>query len=263
MDAKNYVANWLLAHPAIVGILLFLLGLSIVASKVLAPRWPVPPVEAPTWKKVLHFVFVNLPEFGRNLDGKTWMGTEFSVPFVSWSPRPNVSVDKAREVLNEPSVAKSVPPAKQDTGIIDSAILLCIGVIGFVLAIFLSGCAGFRAPAYSTLTAIVDNTGAVRDKLPSACEVVENAAVDAAKTKEEAMVTTTAIHNRCTTALTSLETVPKVARAARDGIYDSAALIKDPKALIGWAQSAINQYRDLSLILQEFKLMLPKIQGVN
>lgn len=137
--ATDVIANILHAHPRLTIALGILLGVSIVASRLIAPRWPIPPADAPRWKRALHFVVVNWPAWG------TVLGAEFksvipgvSVPFLSFTSRqPGDSVDQARAILGE---KKPEEPKRGDVGAIDVSIMLCIGAIGFVLALFLSGC---------------------------------------------------------------------------------------------------------------------------
>jgi hypothetical protein len=137
--ATDVIANILHAHPHLTITLGILLGVSIVASRVIAPRWPIPPQSASKWERALHFLVVNWPAWG------VVLGSQFkslipgvSVPFLSFTSRPPENpVDQARAILGE---KKPEEPKRGDTGAIDVGILLCLGAIGFILALFLSGC---------------------------------------------------------------------------------------------------------------------------
>jgi hypothetical protein len=261
MNAGDLATKILLAHPILLVALTTLIGLSIVASKIIAPRWPIPPATAPWWKKALHFALVNWPAWGATLgDEVKSLVPGTTIPFVSFTVRTTADpVDKAREVLNER------PPrsGSGDVGSIDIMVLACIGLVGFIIVFVLSGCDGFKAPAYETLTVMVKSADAARAELPEACKLVETKAVEAAQTKAEARDTTDAIHNRCEAALTGLEAVGKSAKVARDGVRDTTAALKDPKALLGWARAAVDAYKNMSALLAEFAVVLPKIPGVN
>lgn len=137
MDTDIYapILHKLQAHPALFTSLCVLLGLSIVASKFVAPRWPIPPKDANVFIRVIHFVVVNWPAWGYALAGEVKSIIPGApVPFLSFTARPVVDpVEQARVVLNEP------PAKKADAGAIDLGILLCIGLIGFVVAAVLAG----------------------------------------------------------------------------------------------------------------------------
>ncbi len=169
----DHAAAFLHAHAFTICLVI---GIWIVVGTVLAKEWPMPPKDAPKWKIVAHFLLVNWPEFGRGLDGKTWMGTPFSIPFLSWTKRVEQLVDvvdKARELLHEPAVTSATvstttaagdtatataektpaesPSAKKDAGFIDLVFLMILGAIVFFIALVTAaGC----APTDAYVTAV-------------------------------------------------------------------------------------------------------------
>lgn len=131
-ELSDFVAKLLHAHPHITAVATVLIGLSILASKVIAPRWSIPSKDAPWYVRAAHFVVVNLPAWGRALDGRTWAGITWSIPFLTWTLR---DVSK---------LADEEPKKSSSTGFIDIGIMLCIAtvsVLTFVLVFLLAGCA--------------------------------------------------------------------------------------------------------------------------
>lgn len=127
-----------------------------------------------------------------------------------------------------------------------------------------SGCAGFKAPAYSTLTTMAAATGAAAVQLPPICESEENAAVDSSTSKDDATAKAGAIHARCQTTLAILKGTGDGLTSARDAIHD-APTGADLTAVMPWLRLAIKQYCDIAPLLSSFpalKAKLPTIPGV-
>lgn len=152
MNVEEAIGNFLRAHPVLTTGFCATLGLLMVASRLLVKRWPMPAKDAPLWQRALYFVVVNLPDLGRSIDGKTWMGTTFSIPFLTWTLRATPSaVAEARRVLNEPEPGEETPKKSKrdpggDVGLVDVGIMMCLGAIGFILVlVFGCGCAPEKA----------------------------------------------------------------------------------------------------------------------
>lgn len=140
-EAGEYVARFLTNHFDTTIVLLVLAG-SVRLANFLAKKWPIPPASAPWWKRAAHFLLVNWPSWGDELEGdvRGLQTRTKSLPFVSFTSRPTEDpVDKARDVLHEP--AKPEEP-KKDGGYADTGIILCIAasVVAYVLVLLCSGC---------------------------------------------------------------------------------------------------------------------------
>ena len=104
-------------------------GVWIFGATVVARGWPKPPATAPWYVRAGHFLFVDLPSLAATLNGKTWMGLTVSIPFVTWTVRP----DKTEE-----------PNARtKDGGFVVQGVLLVVALVGALLlsAALLAGCA--------------------------------------------------------------------------------------------------------------------------
>lgn len=166
--AQNYitdhVAAVLHAHALLI---CSVIGVSVVFAYVAAKFWPIPPPTAPKWKRVLHFIFVNWPLVGSSLNGRTVLGLPFSIPFLTWTryvDQAAEAVEKAREILREqPGTTAAVVATKaddgavavasvekKDGGFIDLAVLMFLGLLAFVVALLLTGC----APTDAYVTAV-------------------------------------------------------------------------------------------------------------
>lgn len=130
--------------------ILTVLGVWFAIGNTLAKRWPMPPATAPSWKRVAHFLLVNLPVMGRALEGRTIWGFTFSIPFLAWTLRPD---DEATAPPRGPTNGQS---GRTSLDVILWLALL-IGLGGVALAS--SGCAtcndmGNATCARKALTAI-------------------------------------------------------------------------------------------------------------
>lgn len=269
MHAGEMIAQLLVNHLGTT-LTLVALGLTVKTANYLAKKWPIPPKDAKWYVRAAHFVLVNWPTYANELEGEVKSVVPGRpVPFLSYTSRTKAdAVDKAREMLGEPKPAEE-PKGRSsgDVGVIDIGLMMCIFAVGAVLVFFLAGCDGFKAPAYETLTGIVNATTEARGLLPEACEKAERSAVDqiAARggTKGEANAAAAAIHGRCEDAQQLMDTTVRSAKTSRDGIYDISSALKDPKAFLGWAKAAVDLYKNTNTILKEFNIALPKIEGVN
>jgi hypothetical protein len=140
--AEEVVAKFLLGHLGLT-ISLIALGASVKVANLLAKKWPIPPKDAKWYVRAAHFLLVNWPAWESELEGEVrtlGVPTQKAYPFISVTARPPVdSVEKAREILKEP---KPEEPKRGDVGSIDLGIMMCIGVIGFLLVlVFGCGCA--------------------------------------------------------------------------------------------------------------------------
>lgn len=133
--------------------------------------------------------------------------------------------------------------------------------IGLAVALGLTGCHGYKAPAYATLSAMAGAAEATAGQIPPICEGRENAAVDNAKTRDEAMAKTAAIYAQCKTALTVLDGVGHGLKSARDAIHDAPAGA-DLSSAMPWIKLAVQQYCDAAPLLADFKVNLPTFDGV-
>lgn len=68
--------------------ILWVLGVWMAVGNAAAQKWPIPPKDAPLWKRAAHFLLVNLPALGSRLQGKTIYGFRFAIPFISFTLRP-------------------------------------------------------------------------------------------------------------------------------------------------------------------------------
>lgn len=127
-------------------------------------------------------------------------------------------------------------------------------LFGLALGGMVSGCAGFKAPAYSTLAVIAEHANEVQLALPAQCQRAQFAAVDAAKTKPEAEAAVKVVQDRCDAALLGVEATAKIVQTARDGIKDASNG--------DWLVGAANAYRNLSGLLKTLGVNVPTIPGV-
>ena len=67
--------------------LMVAMGCWIAVATFLATRWPKPAKDAKWYARAAHFAFVDLPALAATLNGKTWMGLKFSIPFITWTVR--------------------------------------------------------------------------------------------------------------------------------------------------------------------------------
>jgi hypothetical protein len=209
--------------------LMVVLGVWIAVATALARKWPKPAATAAWYLKAAHFLFVDLPSLAASLNGKTWMGFTFSIPFVTWTVR-------------DPGSAAG-----------GATILLPLLLLPALLA---AGCAGFKAPAYTTMTAMAGATGVAAENLPKICEGQEAAAVDHAATKDEAIQKAGAIHAQCVTAAGVLKTLPDGLQAARDAI-NGAPSGADLTALMPWVKVVVTEYCDIRPLLLGLGYQLP------
>jgi hypothetical protein len=120
----------------------------------------------------------------------------------------------------------------------------------------ISGCHGYKAPTYATLALMDQGAAAAAQAIPPACELFENAAVDAAKAKGEATTAVAAIHDRCSAALTVLEGIGKGVKTARASVHDAPDGTLPPDAL-SWIALLAKQYCDAVPLLAFFHVTLP------
>lgn len=262
MNAEEFIAKLLSDHLG-AAITLVFLSLSIKLANFLAKKWPIPPASAPWWKRAAHFLLVNWPQWGDELEGevKGLQTSTKAVPFVSWTKRIEPDpTDKAREILGEPK-----PEDKRaDKGFINTTALALLGLISFILVLlFGCGCDGFKAPAYSTLTTMVKGAEAVRAELPDSCRTIGKAAINNSKSKPDAQRVADAVFARCQGIAKDIDATVDVVQTTRDAVYDVSALVDDPKLILNWAKTAVDSYRNLGKLLEEFKIQLAKIPGVN
>lgn len=131
----------------------------------------------------------------------------------------------------------------------------------FLLGAGAGGCHGYKAPTYATLAFMDSGATAAAQATPPACEVLENAAVDAAKTKDVATTAAATIHARCSATLTVLEGIGKGIKTARDSVHDAPDGALPPDAL-SWIALLARQYCDAVPLLAFFHVTLPIPTGV-
>jgi hypothetical protein len=124
-----------------------------------------------------------------------------------------------------------------------------------------SGCHGYKAPTYATLALMDSGATAAAQATPPACELLENAAVDAAKAKDEANAKSGAIHDRCSATLTVLEGIGKGVKTTRNSVHD-APDAQLPPDVLSWIVLLAKQYCDAVPMLAFFHVTLPTIPGV-
>lgn len=130
--------------------------------------------------------------------------------------------------------------------------------------LLVSGCSllqGKKAPEYSTMTAMAGAAGAAAAQLPPICEGQENAAVDAATSKDAAIAAAGAVHARCKTTLAILRGTEDGLVSSRDAIHDAPSGA-DLSALLPWVRLVVRQYCDAAPLLSDFKIKLPSFPGV-
>lgn len=141
MNAEEFIAKFLNDHLGAT-ITLVALSASVKLANFLAKKWPIPPATAPWWKRAAHFVLVNWPSWGDELEGevKGLQTRTKSLPFVSFTARPPEDpVDKARAVLGE---KKPEEPKQDNGGYTNIGIVLCIAASTaiYVLVLLCTGC---------------------------------------------------------------------------------------------------------------------------
>lgn len=67
--------------------LMVVMGVWIAVATRIALMWPKPASSAKWYIRAAHFAFVDLPALAASLNGKTWMGLRFSIPFITWTVR--------------------------------------------------------------------------------------------------------------------------------------------------------------------------------
>lgn len=240
--------QYLIDHRVAIGAAFsaFLIAWTGVAS-VLAMFIKRPDPHAHWLKRLLFDLLVDTPAWVAALERAGILGGKFNMPGVP-----------SRQPSDNPTPA--VTKLMRGNGPSDAALvlLMAVGLVGMF-----AGCAGFKAPAYATLTGVVNAAGAARDALPATCQKLESAEVQASKSATEATARTGLIHGRCEVALTSCEASAKAARVARDGIYDTTAALADPKAALEWAKAALDAYRNMAAMLAVLGWQVPHIKGVN
>jgi hypothetical protein len=133
--------------------------------------------------------------------------------------------------------------------------------LAFLLGLGTMGCHGYKAPTYATLALLDEGANAAAKATPPACETMENAAVDAAKSKDEATTKVASIHERCGAALTVLEGIGKGVKATRNSVHDAPDGALPPDAL-SWIALLAKQYCDAVPLLAFFHVSLPIPAGV-
>lgn len=111
---------------------LYFLGAWFAIGNAVGTKWPIPPTSAPAWKRAAHFLLVNIPAYGRKLQGRTIYGFTFAIPFLSFTVRP----DDTTGALPPPS-----RPTNGQSGRASLVLLMVIGIIGLCCAIAMAGCA--------------------------------------------------------------------------------------------------------------------------
>lgn len=141
------------------------------------------------------------------------------------------------------------------------ALMACSVMAAIVFSGPLIGCHGFKAAAYATMTGMAGAAGVAAEKLPALCEARENAAVDAATSRTEAIEKSGAVHARCKTTLAVLKPMPDGLTSARDAVHDAPAGA-DLSAVMPWVRLVVRQYCDAVPLLAAFGYALPTFPGV-
>jgi hypothetical protein len=145
------------------------------------------------------------------------------------------------------------PPTKPGSGGGGAALMLLPLVV-----LALTGCHGYKAPTYATLATMAGGADVAVQKLPAACEVLEDAAVDAATARAEATEKAGAIHARCESTVTTLQGIGMGLKSVRDAVHD-APDDKPPVGLMPWIQPLMRQYCDAVPLLALFRITLPTL----
>lgn len=160
---------------------------------------------------------------------------------------------------NQAGITPAAPRAGGQSGRASLVVLMVIAAIGFGLA--LAGCAGFKAPTYSTLEAVSTAADEAVVHLPEACEITQNAIVDKAASKAAAIADTAVVHNRCLSTLTVLQGVGVGIKDARDTVHaapDGAAAVD----VLAFGAALVRSWCDLKPILALLGYVAPAIKGV-
>lgn len=154
-----------------------------------------------------------------------------------------------------PSTTADQPPAKSPAAAKLAALLPLLLLFGAF------GCHGYKAPTYATLALMDEGADAATKATPPACETAENAAVDAAKAKVDAIAAVAVIHDRCGATLTVLEGIGKGVKTARNSVHDAPVGTLPPDVL-SWIAALAKQYCDAVPLLAFFHITLPVPAGV-
>lgn len=125
----------------------------------------------------------------------------------------------------------------------------------------LSGCHGYKAPTYAALALMDEGADAAAKATPPACEAAENAAVDAAKAKVDAVAAVAVIHDRCGATLTVLEGIGKGVKTARSSVHDAPDGVLPPD-VEAWIAALAKQYCDAVPLLAFLHITLRLPAGV-
>lgn len=245
MDLVNASAAFLAAHAAVATAIGLWIALATLVNRTFWPKRP----DMARAESIAHFILVDLPSFAAAPGYRTWLG-RFGIPFFTFSaPMPDA-----------PPPPKAAGYVRVDAlfGVVALEVVLLIGTaIG--LALVAGGCAGYKAPSYNTLATVVKAVDAAREQLPAACEAAQDAAVDAAHTRTEAVAAVLQVQARCDAALDAIEATARVARTARDAIKDFSLAAAAPSDVLQWAKGAYDLYTNLRALLTTLHINLPLI----
>lgn len=130
-------------------------------------------------------------------------------------------------------------------------------------ALLVAACDGYRAPTYSTLTAMAKQADDAREKLPKACEDFANAAASKKATLKEAVECVDRVFDQCDATLAGIEAASKALRVARDGVAGLSAALADPESIAKWAVFALKSYQNMAALLGAVGVKLPALPGVK
>ena len=110
--------------------ILYVLGAWVAAGNAVAKKWPIPPANAPKWKRALHFVAVNLPALGRALQGRTIWGFTFAIPLLSFTLRDDSPGQTGGD---------HAPPPNGQSGRASVTVLLWLALLAGLCGVALAG----------------------------------------------------------------------------------------------------------------------------